>query len=38
MLRYSNYLSPFKGELLPSEFELGVLFGVSKTTVRKAIA
>ncbi len=26
------------GELLPSEFDLGALFGVSRTTVRKAIA
>ena len=26
------------GELLPSEFDLGELFGVSRTTVRKAIA
>ena len=26
------------GELLPSEFDLGKLFGVSRTTVRKAIA
>lgn len=26
------------GERLPSEFDLGVLFGVSRTTIRKAIA